>query len=430
MKLFFRACFLGLWFATGLLAQNFLSYPNGEYWRFPNARSLALAGAGSLSMEGVGALFYNPAALANGRRMLEGEVSLLGRKLEERRGFPVFNRIDDVIQNGVYAINNNWFGNLQGGVVYRPRGAGFRWLQAIALGRFVQLDQDYDYEEEVRENIFGDSLVAFNRIVQDGQLSRYSLGISMALNKHVFLGLQLGFLSGDLTRDSTIAFARRSGEVTGGREVHQLDNTPLVASFGVLAHVNSRLAVGSFFRLPYSLRYNYSFTPVCSDCQATDVVGRETLEYPLEWTVSAEYQARQALQARLSVEFNYQWWSNVTWQRQTDAGQFKRNHYDDVFSVRVGVEHIFYNRIPFQVGLQYRSFFQRKQTTRTLVTAGTGFMNRWWRVDVAGGVSRLDYRFPDLFPDTLFGGNRNNSPIDTVQETYVFGLATVRFFIK
>ncbi|RMG63916.1 MAG: hypothetical protein D6715_10520 [Calditrichaeota bacterium] len=430
MKLVFRAYLIGLMLAASVLAQNFLSYPNGEYWRFPNARSLALAGAGSLSLQGVGALVYNPAALANGRARLEGEISLTGRKLEERRGFPVFNRIDDVVQNGVYAINNNWFGNFQGGVVFRPAWKGFRPLKAISVGRFTELDQDYDYEEEVRENIFGDSLIAFNRIVQDGRLSRYGIGVAVAVTKNVFLGAQLGVLSGDLSRDSTIAFVRRGGDVRGGREERKLDNTPLVASFGLLARINSRLAVGSYLKLPYSLKYNYRFAAICNGCLPRDVVGRETLEYPLEWTLSAEYQARQALQARLSVEFNYQWWSKVAWRRTINGNQFTWGNYDDVFSVRVGVEHIFYNRIPFQVGLQYRSFFQRKQTTRTLISAGTGFMNRWWRVDVAGGVSRLNYRFPDLFPDTLFGGNRNNSPIDTVQETYFFGLATVRFFVK
>ena len=100
--------FLNLIFSGVVFSQTYTAFPVGEYWRFPDARTLGLAGAGSISNTTGGSLSLNPAALSKNQLKLALQLTGAVRKLEERRSYPIYNRIDDVIEQGIYVINNNW----------------------------------------------------------------------------------------------------------------------------------------------------------------------------------------------------------------------------------------------------------------------------------------------------------------------------------
>ena len=56
--------FFNLLFSGIIFSQTYNAFPVGEYWRFPDARTLGLAGAGSISNTTGSGLSLNPAALS------------------------------------------------------------------------------------------------------------------------------------------------------------------------------------------------------------------------------------------------------------------------------------------------------------------------------------------------------------------------------
>lgn len=421
---FLVAVFIGIFSTYEAVGQTYTTFPIGQYWRFPDARTLGLAGAGSISNPTGASLSLNPAALSKNESKLALQVTGAVRKLEERRSFPIYNRIDDVTQQGIYVVNNNWYPFIQADLLMGLNIGSFPYLKTIAIGIHNDLNQDYKYEEEVRENIFGDSLLAFNEIEYNGKLNRYSLGAGFNVGMGTHFGFQVGVLQGDLNNESSITFVQNGFPPDMSVSTHrELDNTPFVASLGAIYDINERISVGSHVELPHAVDYNLT------DYDTLDA-GMESIEYPMQLTVGFEYRAQQILQARLNIDFTYQWWSKTEYTYEYQNNTVNRENLDDAIAVKIGIEHIFHDKIPFQVGLQYRTSYMDRSQSRTLISAGTGFKGSNWQVDAAGGFSNLDYTYPDLFDDEIYGGDRSKSLMDDVEETFFFGLVTLRVYLQ
>lgn len=420
-----RFLLLNLIGIVGLWGQAYNTYPMGDYWIFPDARTLGLAGSGSVSNAHVGALMLNPAAMGLSGVGVQLEWSPWLRKLEERRSYPLYNRIDDITQQAIYAQNLNGYADWQGGAVVRPP-----WgiLKALAVGRFVELDHHYRYREEVRKNIFGDSLLAENQISVQGRLHRYSLGLALQVGSGIFVGFQLGLLRGDLEKDSSIQFYdNRQIPEEGARTVRQLKGTPLVLSAGGIWMPTPHIRLGASVQLPYTVRWQYQWIHRYLNVPVT---GEEWYEYPLQATVGFEYRARQELQARLNIDVSYFWWSQT--QSRVATQRFARtwNRFQDAIQLKVGIEHVFFNRVPFRVGVQFRTAPENRSQSRTLLTTGTGFRGKFWQVDLSGGISHLSYQTRDVFDDALYGGFRADSVLDTVEENFFFAVVTMRIALR
>ena len=146
-----------------------------------------------------------------------------------------------------------------------------------------------------------------------------------------------------------------------------------------------------------------------------------------------EYRARQELQARLNVDVGYEFWSHQESTRQAVEEQSVLLEFSDVFYFKTGIEHIFFNKIPFGVGAQYRNSYQRRGITQTLLSAGSGFLSQNWRIDIAGAISKLSYRWKDLFDDKLYVDDPNfqsRRDLDTVDETYFFLQVSFKYFFS
>ena len=157
------------------------------------------------------------------------------------------------------------------------------------------------------------------------------------------------------------------------------------------------------------------------------------IEYPLKANIGLEYRARQELQARLNIDFGYEFWSNSKYTTDIGGNVPTTQEFSDVINIRVGIEHIFYNQIPFRVGAQYRTAYLVSGTTQTLLAAGTGYNNESWRVDLSGGFGRVTYRWEDLFDDALFVTNPNfqsRSELDTVDESTFLVLISLKYGIN
>ena len=420
MRKIFLIVFATISFTSIIFPQTYPVFPIGEYWNFPDARTLGLAGAGSISNPTGAALSLNPAGLTKNKARLFGQITAGTRKLEERRSYPIFNRIDDVTQRGTYVINNNWMPSLQADLIV---GLDLPYLKTVGFAIHEEINHNYLYEEEVRENIFGDSLLAFNRIEYDGVTRRYSLGAGINVGKGLLLGLQAGVLNGDLKKDSTVNYVQKGFTDISYKSNRSMDNTAIVASFGIIYNINQRISLGSHVQLPYTVEYKFNDTD--------SIEGNESIGYPTQLTVGLEYKAQQILQAKLNVDFTYEWWSKTNYTTDDKTSRFRNRKLDDAFAIKVGIEHVFHENIPFQVGFQFRSSYSKRSTlTRTLITAGTGFNGRGWEVNASGGFSKLDYLALDLFDDQNYGGDRSLTPIDDVDENFFFGLLTLKLYLK
>jgi hypothetical protein len=407
-----------------ITAQNYPTFPVGQIWDFPDARALALGGAGSVSLATPGALILNPASLVQIDHQLTADVSVNLRKFEERRSYPLYDRFDSFLTNATYAINNNWYPRIQGGIAVQLPGKILPGL-ILAAGIYPHIDYQYTYLEEVRENVFGDQLIAYNRIKGNGILQRYSLGAASEVPgvSGLTLGIQAGFLQGDVDHSKEINYVDPQDRLEIESQTRKSDNTPIIFSIGSIYKATERISTGIDLSLPYSVSFK------------SQVIGEqlnETIEYPLKANVGLEYRARQELQARLNVDIGYEFWSNSKYNTEIGGNVPVSQEFSDVLNIKVGIEHIFYNQIPFRVGAQYRTAYLASGTTQTLLAAGTGFYNGSWRIDLAGGFGRVTYRWEDLFDDALFVSNPNfqsRSELDTVDESTFLVQFSLKIFI-
>lgn len=422
MRGFLQVAISTLFLAGISFAQNYTAFPVGEYWHFPDARTMGLAGAGSVSNSSVAALMMNPAAMANQAPGFTIDLSPGAHNLEERRSFPLFDRFGDFNQYNIYVTNDNWFYNVQGGVQY-TFGERFPVVKSLAVGIFNEIDQNYEYVEEVRQNVFPDDPLAYNTIKYEGKLNRYSLGAALQVMGNLNLGLQAGLLSGgDLQESTSIVFVDNSENDYFGSSSRSLDNTPIVASLGATYQVNPYFNFGGHLRLPYTVEYE-----VRDQSTPATQIFQESIGYPMQLTGGFEYRGQQILQARLNVDFTYEWWSKTDYKV---AGQTEDQGFEDAIALKAGIEHVFFNQIPFQVGMQYRTYYRDRSRARLLFSAGTGFRGPGWFVNVGGGFSKLNYFYPDLFDDSNYGGDRSESSTDDVEESYFFGVATLSVSIR
>lgn len=410
---------------VSLLAQRYPSHPVGQYWSFPDARSLSLAGAGSVSLSAPGALLSNPAAMTQIKSPLSFDLTFSSWKLEERRSYPLYDRFDSYLVNSTYALNNNWYSRPQGSAAVKLPFFGIPSL-TLAAGIFSEIDYRYNYLEEVRENIFGDPIIAYNQIEANGVLQRYSTAVAMSIPgiPKLAVGLQAGILSGSNDRQTEVNYLTTGERVVLESENRKLTNTPLVFSFGSIYPFSERISAGFDLSLPYTLKYEV--------IQSENEILQESIGYPLRLNAGFEYRARQELQARLNVDIGYEFWSNQESTRKTVEEQSLLLEFSDVFYFKTGVEHIFFNNIPFGVGAQYRNSYQRRGITQTLLAAGSGFLGQNWRIDLAGAISKLSYRWKDLFDDKMYVDDPNfqsRRDLDTVDETYFFLQLSFKYFI-
>jgi hypothetical protein len=407
-----------------LFAQNYPNFPIGQTWQFPDARSLALGGAGTVSLAAPGAMIYNPASLTQIDKTMSLDISLSSRKLEERRSYPLYDRFDSILLNSTYVINNNWYPEFQGGLTFNIP-AGKMSPLVVAVGTYLEIDHEYTYLEEVRENIFGDRLIAYNRIRAEGTLRRYAAAISSAFPPlpGLSLGIQAGLLQGNINYQEEVNYVQENQRVEFTKQSRELDNTPVVFSFGTVYRASERISAGFDIVLPYSVEFK-------SVTNGDEL--RETIEYPLKINGGFEFRARQKLQARLNIDIGYEFWSSVSYKSQIGGNIPTSQKFDDVFYFKTGIEHIFFNKIPFRVGAQYRTSYLARGTTQTLLGAGTGFFKKAWQVDISGAFSRVNYRWEDLFDDALFVDDPNfqsRIDMDSVNEITLFILLSVKYAI-
>ncbi len=127
----------------------------------------------------------------------------------------------------------------------------------VAAGIYGEIDYRYSYLEEVRQNVFGDPLIGYNRINMDGMVQRYTIGLAMNIPSlpRLSLGVQAGILSGTTSYQMEINYLDARGRVVLADESRELSNTPLVVSAGTIYRFSERISLGGDVSLPYTIKY-------------------------------------------------------------------------------------------------------------------------------------------------------------------------------
>ncbi|KAA3614773.1 MAG: hypothetical protein D8M58_09955 [Calditrichaeota bacterium] len=377
------------------------------------ARSMALGGAGLAGGNAFLAGTHNPALAINS----DGMISINGGSrlynLEEDRAFPYVDNFGGFVDFGSYYYQNNWYGSFYGQIVYAPDMIDFMNLH-ISTGFVPFMDFDYDYFEEVRSPGFGDELIAYNIIENGGQLSAIPINIAVQPIEGLSVGLGVSFLVGDVNYSERIVSKSTSFK---GDSLINVDNTldgmPNIITAGVSYQIDERLTVGSSYRFPYTVKTDVSL--------ATNTLKGKTsneAKYPARIGAGVDYRFENILAAQIMVDYYYEFWSDF-------ENDLFANSFDDTYNLRVGVEHIFFDNVPFRAGLSFGTLREDKSLTQTTFTLGTGFVFKNVRADIAFGYSNNQYFQKDLFSDDLYGISIRNEELDAdtdrVSWTQVFG---------
>jgi hypothetical protein len=101
---------------------------------------------------------------------------------------------------------------------------------------------------------------------------------------------------------------------------------------------------------------------------------------------------------------------------------------DDVWDLRLGIEHVFYNGFPARFGFHYRPSPRDEQVTTTAFTFGAGIDVGPLVADLAFEIANRDYRAEDVFDDAAFGGT-SHPTTDLVEEVGSAAFLTLTYAV-
>ena len=377
----------------------------------PTARGLALGNSGLAAGGVLLAASHNPALLARADSGLVLQSGADFLSIQEDRSFPYYDNFGGFVDYGSYYFQDNAYYNFSAQLVYSMKGLVKDLPLALSLGWMPFMDFNYNYFEEVRSTSFGDKLLAYNEFSGEGVL--YALPFTVAAAFDNFsVGLSVALLNGDVTTVNRV-IPKALGLDSLARDAvlqRQALNTPFYINAGFSFRVDERLSVGGSFRSGFEYQTENLLTGGDSSQTLTQAVA-----YPARVGMGFDYRFRNILQARLMVDFYYNFWSALT------DDLYKAPDYNDTYNIRVGVEHLFFNDFAFRVGYSFENMRENRELTKTLLTAGLGY--RWKNVDLnlGLGLTAMEFYQADLYDDAAYDSNvstRTQNDLVKWNETY------------
>lgn len=402
------------------LNYNYSHLDYGHNLSFADARHLSLGGSGLAGGNAVAAFAANPALLRGAG--LQAGMSL--QRVDEDRAYPYYDTFVGFTDYGSYTYSSNWYASAGFTAWYQFSIGGLPQF-SVGTGVLPVVDFNYDYLEEVRDpNDRQDRLIGYNRISQSGYI--YSVPVVLAVRPlpRLSLGLQADVLFGSLEyrsgitpQNTALAAIEQKSEID-----KSLNARPVRGSLGLTYRVNDRLIVAAAAHMPYTLKFKFDTAVSRSDTAWSERPLR-TLEYPLKVGAGLDYRFTNILQARLSLDFSYQFWS-----RFRDSFQDELS-FNDTWTISAGIEHQFLKQIPLRAGFLFETLRESKSFTRSVLTIGSGFSFKKLLFTVGGGFESLQYYQDDPFPDSIYNLNdrtdkdrvRLNQFYARLDVTYQFG---------
>jgi long-subunit fatty acid transport protein len=371
----------------------------GQERQFISARMLGLGGSGVAGGDAFSALYLNPALAGKTQKWLSINGGLIINKSEEDRSFPYYDSFGGFEDYGSFSFNKNWRPALYGNVIIQIP-LEFVKDAALAFGYQPFMDFNYNYLEEVRDSESkADKLLGYNIIDHCGSMYLIPAAFSFSPYEKLTVAAQLGALTGSI--DSTVTIEPKVDVLSSIDKVEKtektLDNVPLVTTLGMHYQVNEQFAAAATVRLPYTIEFENKYSSSLADSLSKQY--KQKLTYPMRLSAGIDYRFKNILEARIFIDINYEFWSDFEDDLNPDLD------YNDTYSIKTGVEHIFFNKVPFRVGFCYSSLRETKNINRAVLTAGTGLYIKKIRIDFAAGISTLEYYQEDLFAESIYNGN-------------------------
>ena len=98
----------------------------------------------------------------------------------------------------------------------------------------------------------------------------------------------------------------------------------------------------------------------------------------------------------------------------------------NTWDLRVGVEHVFYNDLPFRVGFRYLENYADPESARSLYSLGLGYLFGKLGLDVTGIYGRQTSRQPFLF-DPSYGAFPAPASDERVEDSVTVVTLSLRY---
>lgn len=394
-------------------------FPNAELGVRPgaySARSLAL-GRTMLTMEsGAPALLGNPALLAVPGDRLRFDVTADVTRIKETRAYPIHDAFDGILAYNNYTMNDHLFSKLDGGIVYNMPYGRLPVL-ALGVGTYSVYRFDYRYREEVRyRNAVGGILdlpLANNRLDINGDLRSFSCGLAIRERLPLSLGLGFSVLTGDWTYEEGTYWVVEDSTNIVTRTEYSLDGVPSEMTVGLAYDLSERVSLGARSLFPTS-RFDYDAHTQKE--QKGDTSYSDTtlsVRYPSRFGLGVQFRPRNEFMPRLVLEGEYITYSDV------------QEVWDDVIEIRAGVEQQVVRGVPVRAGFFYAKAPDSNERALAVFSTGIGFQYKKALADFGMEVGKINYTYPDLFPNTRFGGARID--VDRVETGLWRGVVSVRY---
>ena len=396
--------------------------------QYLTARSLGLAGAGVAGDDAYASVLINPALAVYSESWLNMNTGISIYKLEEDRSYPYYDNFGGFLDYGSYVFNKYWYSQFYGVITSRLPFESLMGL-SIATGFIPFQSFDYDYLEEVRSSDYGDPLLGYNHLTSEGVLNAIPFNVAFIpingklLDKQVTLAIGGGIkiLTGSVELNEKIEVKRAEyfDTVRQLKYERELDNLPVIPQVGIQIKYGDRFSIGSSLRLPYDLEFKNKVY-IANISEDTSMIVNQKLSYPMRLSVGSEYRFQNILEARIFTDFIYTFWEDFEDSQKEDIS------FDNTFNIRAGIEHIFFNKVPFRIGFDYGTLRESKDYSQALLSAGTGFILNNVKVDMAVGISSLTYRQQDMYPNENFG-YENATDADQVQWNHLYARIDVNY---
>ncbi len=415
--------------ASMAFAYSFLEMAVGSQVFPGSARCLGMGEVGVLCEQSPQAAGLNPALLGK-LKGWEASGSYRFVSFEDKWSLPTYDSFDALLGYTCYSRNSNLYNGLSGGVATGP----LENLKGVSLGvSFAEVyDFTYDFHEEVRDrsttSVPSDKPIADALVDATGSIYSLAFGLGKQFTHDIGVGVGLEYLFGDFditSRLSNIDVTKMSCWDDTTTRTHddfkasKLKGTRL--RVGATYRVNKRLDVGFVAVGKTEIKGDYNATSLGGllyylPRRASE--GDIKLTYPSSFRLGFTFRPRNELLTVVELNACFTNWS--------DAGNSALSglNLEDTYEFNVGVEHVFYSGRPVRFGFFYRQSPLDSETSEAAVTAGSGFMVGSFKVEFAGKVGWRDYRYFDLFDDSIFCA-RSRDFTDKVEETSLSGLVTI-----
>jgi len=186
------------------------------------------------------------------------------------------------------------------------------------------------------------------------------------------------------------------------------DLSGLSFTLGAVGQIGDRLDLGLSFETPVQLDGDFRFTDGTVDSSS-----KKAVEFPLRLQVGGVYHPRNTYQTTFALDVVFMPWSKASDDLIPDQ------NLNDIWQVRFGLEHIFYNKLPGRIGFRYAESYALEEAEVATFTFGFGYIMNSLLIDLGGEVGKRNSRQEPLRERSAVDAPYAGEGRDWVQDTVV-----------